>query len=65
MRVADSEIGGKYTLAGHEEKKRCVCVSTMNQDEGEQKDTLPVDDMTKGGSEDSKQKWRRTKAHTS
>ena len=43
------KIKGKHTLPRHKGKKRGVCVSTMNQNEGEQRHTHPMDEETKRG----------------
>ena len=43
------KVKEKHTPPIHEEKKRRVCVSTMNQDEEGKKYTLSRDNKTKGG----------------
>ena len=51
----------KHALAREETKGG---VRTANTDGGGQRHTLPRNEETKGGSEDSKHRWERTKAPT-
>ena len=63
LSTANTDDGGqKHTPATDDKTMRGL--RTANADRGGQKHTLSRDQETEGGSEDSKHRWVRTKAHT-